>query len=95
MMTPAELHYALEDFEETHYRPAKNICEVLRLHAQIVRNSAFGMKKSDMILDPKKIMKFTWEQNTEIKVQSVDTMKDQINALAKSFGAVKGRSHRI
>ena len=96
MLTPAEFSYALEDFEETHYRPAKNICETLRLHGQIVYNSAFGRKKTDLLSDPKSLFKFIWEQNTgKVKVSSSEEMKNQLQAIARAFGAKPGRSKRV
>ena len=87
MLTPAEFQYALEDFEETHYRPAKNICEMLRLHGQIVYNSAFGREQKDLIDDPRQLVKFTWEEPEKVKVQTVDEMKRAVYGIAKAFGA--------
>ena len=92
MMTPAELYYALQDFEETHFLPSRNICEAVRLHARVTYNSAFGRKKKDMIIDPKELFEFGWERVKTVKIQTVDEMKSAVLSIAKSFGVKKRKN---
>lgn len=81
--TPAELHWALEDYTETHFTPMKRICESNRIVAQIVYNSAIGRKKKDMITDPTKIVRFGWEKP---KIRTVDEMKAILLGLSHMKG---------
>lgn len=103
MLTPAEFHYALEDFEEIHFSPSHDICETLRLHGVYMYNSAFGRKKKDMIRNPKKLFRFSWEKDEtqgvyenpdDVQVQSLDQMKDAVRSIAMQFGGGKKKKEK-
>lgn len=61
----------------------KRICEALRIVAQIVYNSTPGRKKSELIKDPKRIVRFGWETP---QVQTVEEMKSFAMGLAHMAG---------
>ena len=85
-LTPIEFHYALKDCEATqkaYFEPVKLICEVLRMVAMTVYNSAYGRKRAQLIKDPAKLIQFSWEKT---QVQTVDQMKAFIVGLAHIKG---------
>ena len=94
LLSPAELYYAFEDFEETHFAPSKQICEAIRLHGQIVFNNAFGRKKHDVIIDPKKVMTFPWDEPKKAVVQSLEAMKSTAKAIASVFNSGKRKGKK-
>lgn len=89
-LTPAEFHYAIEDNDFTHWQPSKNICETIRVLGTIVHNSAFGRKKKDMVKNPKHLFALAWDTPTK-KRQTVDEMKQTIQAIGLMFGTKKDK----
>lgn len=87
-LTPAEFHYAMKDFDDTHWQPSKNVCETVRILATIVHNSAFGRKKKDMVRNPKHLFAFVWDAPTK-KRQTVDEMKGMVKLIGQAFGPKK------
>lgn len=60
-------------------------CELLRLNAVYIHNSAMGRKKKDQIQDPKKIARFGWEAVTGPR-KTPEEMKGMLQAIAAMYG---------
>lgn len=85
-LSPLEFHEALKDYndiQDIYFGWVKLICQVLRLIAVNIYNSAFGRKEKDVIQNPSNLIKFSWEKP---KVQTVDEMKEVILGLAHHSG---------
>ena len=83
LLTPKEFDLALKDHKEIHFTPMKRMCEMLRIVVQFIHNSVPGRKHADMIRDPKRVMRFEWE-NPEI--QSIEQMRSFILGLSHMKG---------
>ena len=94
MMTPVEFHWALVDFEATHYAGPKLVATTIRQLAVIVFNSAFGRKKGDMVRKPSRLWKFPWEKE-KVHIQTLDQMKDLFAGLAKSTGVLIKQNGKV
>lgn len=80
--TPAEFHYALEDYRHVSQSPLQLVCETIREVAVTIHNSAFGRKKKDIISDPKKLITFGWEKDDDKpQIQSAEEIKAALMGL--------------
>lgn len=79
------MQHAFRDFESNQMLPIRIVCETLRNVAVVIFNTAYGRQKKDAISDPKKLWKFGWEKD-DVKIQTVDEMKQTLKGLAFVFG---------
>lgn len=88
MMTPAEFHYAIKDVDEYGAWRHQMLCELLRMNAVYVHNTAMGRKKSDVITDPRKLVRFSWE-NINKPAKTPEQMEGMLRAIALAHGKPK------
>jgi len=82
-MTPVELHYAFEDFNELEENRIRVGYERMRLQTMFLVNTQIRREKQ--FTNPKKLMKFKWDKLQE---QTTDEISNKVKSLAEIF---KGR----
>jgi hypothetical protein len=73
------LNCALKDYEQTQWQPVKVICSTLRLVAVQVFNTAFGLKRSQMVRKPTDLWRFGWERKDRPK--TADDLKRKFESI--------------